>query len=155
MTSGPRKEPMDQKGSLVGPLGGRPTCLVGRPARGPHRLKLDTWRKLIGWVCQFAKDQLQMTPPLAVAPSYKYRGGVEKWNTQHTQLNSPFSLGAWGLHPRCLGSLGGVEEEGESEEESGEVPGLSALFSTCTSTDAYSVVSVRDFLVYLELKFRS
>ena len=35
----------------------------------------------------------------------------------------------------------------ESEEESGEVPGLSALFSACTSTDAYSVVSVRDFLI--------
>ena len=30
----------------------------------------------------------------------------------------------------------------ESEEELGEVPGLSALFSACTSTDAYSVVSV-------------
>jgi len=29
---------------------------------------------------------------------------------------------------------------------SGEVPGLSALFSACTSTDAYSVVSVGDFL---------
>ena len=26
------------------------------------------------------------------------------------------------------------------------MPGLSALFSACTSTDAYSVVSVRDFL---------
>ena len=35
----------------------------------------------------------------------------------------------------------------ESEEESGEVPGLSALFSACTSMDAYSVVSVRDFLI--------
>ena len=35
----------------------------------------------------------------------------------------------------------------ESEEESGEVPGLSALFSACSSTDAYSVVSVRDFLI--------
>ena len=35
----------------------------------------------------------------------------------------------------------------ESEEESGEVPGLSALFSACTSTDAYSVVSVRDFFI--------
>ena len=34
----------------------------------------------------------------------------------------------------------------ESEGESGDVPGLSALFSACTSTDAYSVVSVRDFL---------
>ena len=35
----------------------------------------------------------------------------------------------------------------ESEGESGEVPSLSALFSACTSTDAYSVVSVRDFLI--------
>ena len=34
----------------------------------------------------------------------------------------------------------------ESEEELGKVPGLSALFSACTSTDAYSVVSVRDLL---------
>ena len=34
-----------------------------------------------------------------------------------------------------------------SEEESGDVPGLSSLFSTCTSTDAYSAVSVRDFLI--------
>ena len=42
----------------------------------------------------------------------------------------------------------------ESEEESGDVPGLSALFSACTSTDAYSAVSVRDFF-YLELEFRS
>ena len=27
------------------------------------------------------------------------------------------------------------------------MPGLLALFSACTSTDAYSVVSVRDFLI--------
>ena len=40
----------------------------------------------------------------------------------------------------------------ESEEESGEVPGLSALFYACTSTDAYSVVSVRDFLCLFRLK---
>ena len=43
----------------------------------------------------------------------------------------------------------------ESEEELGDAPCLSALFSACTLTDAYSVVSVRDFLVYLELEFRS
>ena len=35
----------------------------------------------------------------------------------------------------------------ESEGESGDVPGLSALFSACTSKDAYSVVSVRGFLM--------
>ena len=35
----------------------------------------------------------------------------------------------------------------ESEEESGEVPGLSVLFSACTSTDTYSAVSVGDFLI--------
>ena len=66
-------------------------------------------------------------------------------HTHLTLATHPSSLGAGGLHPRSLGRLGGVEEE-ESEEESGEVSGLSALFSACTSTDAYSVVSVRDFL---------
>ena len=35
----------------------------------------------------------------------------------------------------------------ESEEESGDVPGLSALFFAFTSTDAYSVVNVRDLLI--------
>ena len=35
----------------------------------------------------------------------------------------------------------------ESEGESGDVPGLAELFSACTSTDAYSVVSVRDLLI--------
>ena len=35
----------------------------------------------------------------------------------------------------------------ESEEESGEVPGMPALFSVCTSTDAYSVVTVQVFLI--------
>ena len=35
----------------------------------------------------------------------------------------------------------------ESEEESGDVPGLSALFSACISMNAYSVVSVRDLLI--------
>jgi len=134
------------KCKVGGPTGRPADLLVGRPIRGPHQLKLDTWRKLIGCLSRFAKDQLQNGLPLAVAPSYKYKGG-EKWNTHHTtQLNSPFSLGACGLHPRCLGSLGGVEEEEESEE-SGEVPGLPALFSACTSTNPYSVVSARDFLI--------
>ena len=31
----------------------------------------------------------------------------------------------------------------ESEEEPGEVSGLSELFSACISTDAYSILSVR------------
>ena len=40
----------------------------------------------------------------------------------------------------------------ESEEESGDVPGLSALFSARASTDAYSVVSVRDFLYLFRIR---
>ena len=41
----------------VGGLTGRPAdLLVGRPARGPHRLKLDMWRKLIGCLSWFTKD---------------------------------------------------------------------------------------------------
>ena len=40
----------------------------------------------------------------------------------------------------------------ESEDESEEVPGLSALFSACTSTGAYSVVSVRDFLCLFRIR---
>ena len=43
----------------------------------------------------------------------------------------------------------------ESEEESGDVPGLSALFSACTSTDASSFVSVRDFLCLFDLELGS
>ena len=40
----------------------------------------------------------------------------------------------------------------ESEEESGDVSGLSALFSACISTDAYSVVSIRDFLCLFRIR---
>ena len=46
----------------------------------------------------------------------------------------------------------------ESEEESGEGPDLSALFSACTSTDAYRSVSARDllsFIIYLTSSFSS
>ena len=35
----------------------------------------------------------------------------------------------------------------ESEKESGDMPGLLALISACTSTNAYSAVSGRDFLI--------
>ena len=40
----------------LAPLAGRPTPLVGAPARGPHRLKLATWQLGIGSQCQFAED---------------------------------------------------------------------------------------------------
>ena len=88
---------MDQKGRSVGPLGGRPTTLVGRATRGPHQLNLAMWTKIIGCLHQFGEDQLQNGLPLAVAPSYKYRGGVEKWNTQHTLSThlSPLKLEAF------------------------------------------------------------
>ena len=49
--------------------------LVGRPAHGPHRLKPDTWRLTIGCQCRFLEVELQNTPLLAVALSYKYKGG--------------------------------------------------------------------------------
>ena len=44
------------KGKVGGPTGRPADRLVGRPARGPHRLKLDTWRKLIGCLSRFTKD---------------------------------------------------------------------------------------------------
>ena len=52
---------------------------TARPAKadqshGPHRLNFDTWRFPVACLGRFARDQLQMTPPLAVAPSYKYKG---------------------------------------------------------------------------------
>ena len=117
----------------------RPANLPLGPTTFRFHLEVSHWLLMVVWWGSTAAHP--------VAPSYKYKGGGRGMNT-HTShpLNSPFSLGAWGLHPRGLGRLGGVEEEKESEEESGEVPGLSALFSACTSTDAYSVVSVRDFL---------
>ena len=94
-----------------------------------------------------------------MVPSYKYKGRDANENTLHT---THFTL-LLSPHLRCrvvLGSLGvEVLRRGasngallqlvhlqESEEESGDVPGLLALFSACTSTDAYSVASVRDFL---------
>ena len=77
------------KGKVGGPTG-RPTCLVGRPAHGPHHLKLATWTKLFGCLSRFTKDQLQKTSPSAMAPSSL---GHETHNTTHsTQLT--FSLGA-------------------------------------------------------------
>ena len=70
-------------------------------------------------------------------------------NTTHinTYLTSSLHLELEDLHPRCFRQPRSVGDQEESEEESGEVPGLSALFSACTSTDAYLVVSVRDFLI--------
>ena len=35
------------KGRLVGPLGGRPTSLVSRAARGPHRLQVPRGGSLL------------------------------------------------------------------------------------------------------------
>ena len=44
------------KGKVGGPTGRLADLLVGQPARGTHRLKMDMWRKLIGCLSQFAKD---------------------------------------------------------------------------------------------------
>jgi len=71
--------------------------VVGRPARGPHQLKLAMWRKIIGCLHQFGEAQLQKTLPLAVAPIYKYRGGEEmKHTTQHNSTHlSPLEFEAF------------------------------------------------------------
>ena len=39
----------------------------------------------------------------------------------------------------------------ESEEESGDVPRLPARFSVCTSTDVFSIASVRDLEFRLQV----
>ena len=72
------------KEKVGGPTGRLADLLVGRLACGPHRLKLDTWRKLIGCLSRFAKDQLQNGLPLAIAPSYKYKEGERNRHTHHT-----------------------------------------------------------------------
>ena len=74
MTSGPRKEHVDQRGRSVGPLPGRPTYWSADQAHGPHLLNFAMWCLPVACLSRFARDQLQMTPPLAVAPSYKYKG---------------------------------------------------------------------------------
>ena len=73
----------------------------------------------------------------------------------HTSHTPPLILHLeLGVLPRSLGILGGHGEIGESEEKPGEVAGKSALFSACTSTDAYKSissqsVSVRDYLSFI------
>jgi len=74
-----------------------------------------------------------------VAPPYKYkRGGA---NEEHTHHHTSPLLFTWSLRVFILDALGSLGVE-EIKEESGEVRGLSALFSAYTSMDAYSVVSV-------------
>jgi hypothetical protein len=70
-----------------------------------------------------------------LAPPYNYERGAK---IGHTHLILHLELG---VLPRSLGSLGGHGEIGESEEKPGEVAGMSALFSACTSTDAYKSIS--------------
>ena len=59
LTSGPREQPTGKRERSVGPLGGRPTYLVGRPAHGPHRLQSVTWHSLIGSSSQFKGSHAQ------------------------------------------------------------------------------------------------
>ena len=78
----------------VGGSTGRPTdLLVGRPARGPHRLKLDMWRRLIGCLSRFGEDQLQNGLPWPWLPPINIEGVKKRRHTPHpNQLT--FSLGA-------------------------------------------------------------
>ena len=57
---------------------------------------------------------------------------------------------------QCLGRLGGVEEEEESEEESGEVPGFGTLLRLYLDGCLFGCKCSRlSLFVYLELEFRS
>ena len=75
---GPELNPTEEGRGRLGPLDGRPTTLVDRPARGLHRPKPATWSQLIVCLSQFGEDQRQIELPLVVAPSYKYKGGVKE-----------------------------------------------------------------------------
>ena len=100
MTSGPRKQHVDQRGRSAGQLPGRPTYWSADQAHGPHRLNFDTWRFPVACLGRFARDQLQMAPPLAVAPSYKYRGGRgEMKRTPHTTHPTQLTFLPWSLRP--------------------------------------------------------
>ena len=93
-------------------------------------------------------------------PPVNMRGGAPNEHTLHTStLHFPLEfllelrvvLESLGVEVPRRGAGNGALLQfvplQESEEESGEVSGLSALFSAYTSTDAYSAVSVRDFLI--------
>ena len=106
--------PIEEGQGQLGPLGGRPTTLVGLPAHGPHWLKTATWSLLLGCIDWFQEAYLQIELPSAVASSYKYKGGVKKWDTHHTQHTShlhSFFLGSLKIFIlEALDSLGGVED---------------------------------------------
>ena len=93
---------------------------------------------------------LQLSREDPYAPPYKYeRGARIRTHTSHTP---PLILHLeLGVLPRSLGSLGGQGEM--SEEKPGEVPGLSALFSAFTLTDAYQSVSSQSVSVHDYLNF--
>ena len=82
-------------------------------------------------------------------PPIYMRGGANG-DAHHTspQFSSSSSFGAWELIRGTLGVLGVSENRERVRRSRGEVLGLSALFSACTSMDAYSAVIVRDFLIY-------
>ena len=85
MTSGPREQPMGQGRRSVGPLGGRPTHLVGRPAHGPHHLQASTWHSLIGSQCRFKWFLARFLAEQRVALLYIYEGGAPFQSSHNIQ----------------------------------------------------------------------
>ena len=136
--------------------------IVSRPARsakqvvaahGPHRLSVThgvAWLATYGGLASFPG----WLPPINT------RGGAPNEDT-HTPHTTPSLLLSSHLSETCLrefrsrGTQEGCQQwcsspictSHESEEELGDVPDLLALFSACTSTDAYSIVSVQEFLI--------
>ena len=74
LTSGPREQPTGQRERSVGPLGGRPTYLVGRPAHGPHRLQSSMSHSLNGSLSRFKWFPTELLAEERVAPLYIYEG---------------------------------------------------------------------------------
>ena len=73
----------------VGPIRGRPTTPVGRPAHSTNRSQASMWQLPIGPKSRFWEDHLLKPTLLVVAPSYIYmRGGAPFQHIHQVQLQS-------------------------------------------------------------------
>ena len=105
---GPGLNPTEEGRGRLGPQGGRPTTLIGRPAHGPHRLSVTHG---VSWlVLHFGLASLPgWLPPINT------RGGGENYTHNTLTPNTTLLSSLWSLEAfilDALGSLGGVERLG-------------------------------------------